>query len=66
MLPRRVRAMAKDGKNATPSATRLLDESLAIEIDWLPKPGEDNLARLLIELIGEAEIEGLFEDRNCD
>lgn len=58
--------MASSGSNAPPFSTRLIDGDVGVEIDWLRRPGDDNLARQLMELIGEAELERLFRDEDND
>lgn len=56
--------MARSDSHAPPFPTRLIDGDVGVEIDWRCVPTDQELARLLVELLGEAELAALFDDRS--
>lgn len=58
------RMLAKAGHDKPPRTrtTSLPIENAHAEIEWLAPPSEDDLARLLLELIGEDALKEIFND----
>lgn len=58
----RMLAIARDAKPRCARTTSLPLENANAQIEWLAPPPEDDLARLLLELIGEDALEEIFDD----
>ena len=57
-----MQAMERDDKSHRARATSLPLENAHAQIEWLAPPSEDDLARLLLELIGEDALKEIFND----
>ena len=55
--------MGKDANPTRARATVLPLERKSITIEWQPAPSEDVIARLLLDLLGDDEIEEIFNER---
>ncbi|BDI60177.1 hypothetical protein MACH05_07370 [Qipengyuania nanhaisediminis] len=55
-------AMSRDDRPRRARTTSLPLENAHAEIEWLGPPSEEDLARLLLELIGEDALKEIFND----
>ena len=55
--------MGKDDNPTRARAAVLPLERKSITIEWQPAPSEDVIARLLLDLLGDDEIEEIFNER---